>query len=314
MKAFFCDHQNKSVGLQVALLTVGHEIVGHPDHADVVFADYPVHWHGDRLAILEAAHARGALCLGYQHGGPPTMQYDGIAQPCPTLTADLVHGEGHAELMRRIGYPVPVHVAGWHYCKTRKFKPPDKIRHVLFAPAHPWADGHTNQDYWYDLNRRAYQALEAYECEQKTVRFFGSLAANGIYPQPGITLTRSRLDNIRGQVKQIDQADLVIADGTFAYLAIARGKPTIMVAQNRIVHNDTATLTVNVERWEAYKDYLRWPYDFDDGPFPDTAEAARQGSERADEWKSLFVGEQLDPEDLDDYLQELAATQLGVTA
>ena len=303
---YVSDHQHKSVGLCAALISAGHKLAHQPDQAEAVLVDYPVAWHPNRnLEIVQEAHAQGKPCFEYPHGAPPPMQYDGVAPACKELTASLVHSEGHAELMRRIEYPVPTSVVGWYYCKLKPETHPAEIGSILYAPAHPWADGVTNQEYWYDANRRSYHAILDHPAPVKTVRFYGTLAANGLTPEPGVTLVRARLEQIREQVKQIDQHDLVVSDGTFAYLAVARGKPTIMLGQDRVWHNDQGTLTVNVERWETYRQYMRWPYDLDDGDFPDVAEAARAGGERAHEWRHLFVGDQLDPEELSDTLEQL---------
>jgi hypothetical protein len=81
----------------------------------------------------------------------------------------------------------------------------------------------------------------------------------------------------------VDEADLVVADGTLACLALARGKPVVMFGQSHPIedeHNRPADGTeIRVPRY---------PVDYDDGPLDDLFHAACSGA--GQDWKDEFAG------------------------
>src|SRR5689334_14351874 len=151
------DMQGKSRGLVQALGSEGHELVGTP-RADVIFVDDASPWAHPRQALSEQCVDLGGIFLVYPHGGGAPAVYDGVAHPDMRVTAHLVQPPGHAEILRRIGFPLPVHVIGWFYSPMAPFTPPAAVRTVLFGPRHPLGDG-TTYDPDRETNRRIYEQL-----------------------------------------------------------------------------------------------------------------------------------------------------------
>jgi len=134
-----------------------------------------------------------------------------------------------------------------------------------------------------------------------SVRYIGKMQVNGLREVNGVRLLAGSADN---SYADIDEADLVIASGTFAYMAIARGKPTIMLNQDTpsrdLVNNQIATAS----RYAEYRDYMRYPFDVDDSKDIEDVMQAALETEPA-EWKQRFIGKQLRGRDFVPLLEEL---------
>ena len=151
------DHNRRSLALVTALMMAGHEFVEN-ERADVYLIDLdPPHPLPHRREI-DKYKALGAKIVVYPHGGGgPLLAYDGLYAPYKHVDANLVTAPGHAEFLRRIGYPHPVHTIGWSFCDQRPFRARDEVRRVVFAPTHPNADGsmaEKNRENNADLYRR----------------------------------------------------------------------------------------------------------------------------------------------------------------
>ncbi len=95
---------------------------------------------------------------------------------------------------------------------------------------------------------------------------------------------------------------MVIAEGMYLSLAVARGKPAIGM-------NQRISMKVNrsghvPERWDEYNYLQAYPIDFDDGDIMELIDRALDGSQ-VSEWKSRFIGEQLQPKKLSDILIDI---------
>jgi hypothetical protein len=100
-----------------------------------------------------------------------------------------------------------------------------------------------------------------------------------------------------GSHREIDWADLTIAHQTHAYIAIARGKPTIMLGdRQRPSSGNTPECLKYVAHWEAYRDYLAYPYDVADGDLPGQIAEASFTDAKIREWRERFIGQPFDGE------------------
>ena len=279
------DYCRKSVGLANVLRQAGHEFVDKPPF-DALFIDYDA--DPERHKLIEWAATAGAKVYVYPHGAHPFFFYDGIAEPHPATTALLVHGPGNQRLQESFGHSRPVLDVGWFYCEQKPFEPRE-IRKVLFAPMHPWADGTTMLQDDRDRNTMVYEKLLGLDC-WLTVRYLGEVSANGVYEKAGVRFERAARDN---SVTSIDKHDLIVSDmgGTFAYLAVARGKPVVMYAQDHTPRSDDGTQ--HVRGWDSYKDRVRYPVDINDGPIDELAQIAGRGHPEVPAWKSLWIGDPL---------------------
>lgn len=285
MKFAVGNWQNKANTLVETLVGAGHTVVHPSEPADVFLldTDYNVGAFARYWPLQERAGARIYL---YTHGMDAYIGWDGIWKPRP-VAGYLAMYPGAAEIMRRYGYPYPVEVIGWHYCEMRPFQPVRDLRRILFAPWHPHQNG-----YLYEplkaYNARIFEALVSdFPGVEITVRYLHSLEENGLDVVPGVHYIPGRADN---SIQEIDATDLVVGVGTFARLALARGKPTIMFGQDLPPHESYRTGHFEaVKSWDKYREYMRYPYEWDTLPGVELALEVEPVT-----YKARFVGAPFD--------------------
>lgn len=233
---------------------------------------------------LHAAAKRGVKIVLYPHGANLILDYDGLdlADCTMPICCHLVHAEGHAEVYRRIGYPRRVEVIGFSYCETSPPVAPSKpVSQLLFAPMHPWADGKMILPANRELNEAGYEAFLDYPAERKRVRVaFGHDEPNGIkHPRRDVEYVTAADHPV---VEDVDWADAVISQATFAHIALARGKPTVMLDPYPNGLNDQGTQRAT--HFDEYAGYARYPAGLQDGPLDELF------GKDVEEWKQLFVG------------------------
>ena len=222
----------------------------------------------------------------YPHGANPIMTWDGEKEPHPKVKLNLVTSEGHKEVMRRYGYPKPIEVVGWYLCEIEPWKPV-KGNKVLFCPIHPIGGGLFMYDEDSFENARVYNELLDMNIEL-AVRYRHALVMNGLHKEDGVRYYST------GWFDDLDEYDMVVANGTLAYAAIAKGIPTVMVKQDTCIRNlgDAVNNSVEAKSVDKYWDYLKYPYSSED------LEAGMRQASRHEpvEWKKRFIGEQMDGE------------------
>lgn len=219
-------------------------------------------------------------------------------------TAQFVAAEGHIPIMRAYGYDKPLHVIGWNLCPIKPFTPRRSPRSVLYAPIHPRC-----ADVDREVNRRAFEVLKRLAIAddiELTVRYIGSLYESGLkqVQHPNITYTMGSMDQ---SYDQIDSADVVIGHQTIAYIAVARGVPTVMMAER--------TLPTHIQRrggevqfaqhWNEYVDLLAYPYDLleTDDPLGLLNRAVKSDADIAD-WRRRLIGTQFRKDRFLNHLQK----------
>ena len=291
------DHQNKSAGLVKAIRERGkHQIVEVGHFADMLLIDHDVTLYYKN--IIERYKTADAKIVLYPHGATAHLAWDGVWPIDSRVDAYLAQSNGQAEVMQTYGYPNPIHVTGWHWCEQKRFKETEPERKtVLFAPIHPQNSGFIYSKVK-DLTRKVLDQLYALEDFDITVRYVGDIEDNRLDDYSGINFVKGFKDN---SIEDIDKADLVVSFGTFAYLAIARGTPTIMYRQGIPYFDGHSEDSVRyATHWNLYKDFMRYPYDIEDKP--DIGKVMNNEKSIKD-WKSNFIGEQINPDVLDDILE-----------
>ena len=243
------DHQGKARGLMQALIGLGHEFVfGRPDVL-LIDHDGPAYYRN----IIEGV---GAPAVLYPHGAGVCPAWDGVWEPHNSTKAMLTWGEGQADTLRAYGYPKPVHPVGWWLCERASFRAFEgELPKVLFGPIHPLNNGHLREEAK-KRNARTYSRLLEMFNEgeiELTVRHVGPLGASGLFPAYGVHYRVADAD----PVSQIDTADLVVATGTMALLAMARGCPTVTFDQGMVYEDDGR----QAEHWSEYIE--EYPYSLD---------------------------------------------------
>jgi hypothetical protein len=297
------SHHGKEEGIGQALERADFEFC-HPESFDydVVMADsdhpqaVPAPWKHN---VLKECAKRGIPIVLFPHGAPPDLDYDGLRKLELPISMRLVHGEGHAEVARRMRCRHRVEVVGWTFSEVAE--PPVSLpaASLLFAPIHPWANGHDILPFHKGLNTAAYYQFLQHPAERKTVRMFGADAPNGIVERvEGVEYQQTDLGN---GIAVIDNHDAVISYGTFAYQALARGKPTAMIYAYPGHTDDYGN--VQAKRFDEYKDYLKYPANLADGTLDEVLQMD------VSEWKRLFVGESLDEDRLVSLLKGFKANR-----
>ena len=299
MNVALSEFGGKSDSIKAALLEEGHTLTRHLDErVDVLLIDHV--WE-NRWDIVAAAANLGVPTVLYPHGGGVPVDYDGVVPTDLPVALHMVHAEGHRQIMAMYGYPHPTAVLGWNYTPVLPFTPVEKPRRILFAPHHPWADGHTLEDAAVEINRHAYDQFRKLP-GRKTCRFVGHPLPNGIGATQGVTFIQAEKDN---SYQDVLNADVVIAVGTFAFMAVALGKPTVMLEwfpENKRIPTTPA-------HWDEYKDELRYPYRTDDGPLADVIAAACAGGPELTRWRSRFIGEPMTSRRLNDLIESVRCSK-----
>src|SRR3954449_6586045 len=279
-------HGRKSDAIAGAIIAAGHEFI-REGTAEALLIDFDPPYLPYK-PIIDQLAADGAKIILYPHsGGSPDLSYDGLWEPDPRVTANLVMAPGHAELLRRLEYPAPVHVVGWTYGDLKPFRPRPDVRTVVFAPIHPVGNGFMMPEYR-EANTRVFEALIKGPW-RLIVRHIGTLAHNGLRKVDGVEYVHGIG---RPESADINRADAIVGgNGTFPTIAISHGVPTVLYSQVTaslgLIDEDPTPL----KRPELYRDYIRYPFDADDGPLDEIVHAAARSDEPIAAWKRRFIGE-----------------------
>lgn len=295
MKFYFYQHQNKSAALIDALRRAGWVSTG-PAQAKVIFTDTD---HGPMYAPLKQYHQRGKAVFLYPHAARPnlfvdmTEGYNGFKH----LSAHFVTAKGHREILQRIDYPHPIEVIGWYLCPILPFQPREDFRKVLFAPIHPNSDGSLS-DIDKTLNANTFRRLLPLAesgAIDLTVRYLRGLGSNGLWPVDYVHYIQGKPDQ---SYQDIDAADVVISHQTFAYIAIARGKPTLMMGENITPRFSSPVKGKwqSAKSFEKYREILQYPLDIlaESDTLALLRKSVRSDAEIVD-WKKRMIGNPFNP-------------------
>ena len=286
MRVQVSDHQHKSIGLIQAMMDNGVEISRVDPDILLIDCDFTV---GHYPKTIEKAYQGGAEIVLYSHGAPVVVVWDSVWEPMQYTKAYLAQSPGQKWVMESYGYPVPITVVGWHFCPQLPFKPVDKLSKVLFAPWHPHGNGWMNPEEM-ELNAKVYEALRKMPYEL-TVRLVHTAEQNGLYLDDGVIGQQSNL-TLEGAIQAIDEAELIVSNlGTFACLAVARGKPVVVYGQDITPHDGFSFSGINyVKHWKEYRDYMRYPYGI--------ADIEHASKNEASDWRAKFIGDPLNADAL----------------
>lgn len=288
MQIAVSDWHNKAKTLIKALTAAGHMVVERTVISDALLidTDFPV---GNYRNVMGFQRKHGAKIFLYSHGANAFLGWDGIWEP-QTVDGYFCMAEGVKEVMGlyHTPYPYPIYNIGWHFCEMLPFQPVQTIKRVLFAPWHPHANGYLLPEIM-DINTRIMAELaEKRGAWEITVRHLRSLAENGLPWYEGVKYVEARPNNTHDD---IDEADLVISVGTYAHLALARGKPTLMYGQDIIPHEAYQPGHFEaVKSWENYRALMRYPFEW--GEVTDLSVVTR---DPVDAWRKKFIGEPFQP-------------------
>ena len=290
MQYWIIHHQHKGKPIEAALKSQGWVYSRTPDIALFDTA------RNDRIADM-FRKTKSSLVL-YPHTAIAAWWYDGLMELPKDYAAILVIGEGQKQVQQIITPNMRTEIIGWSYCPILPFKKPKVVKRIVFAPIHPSGSGVLRPEAR-DVNARVFRCLLELPDVQIILRVIGKLEDNGLWYSPKVITKNAKPD---GTYAEIDIADLVIAEGMYLSLAVARGKPAIGMNQRVKIRSNKGLAP---ERWEEYNYLQAYPIDFDDdGDLMKLIDMALDGSQ-VSEWKSRFIGEQLQPKKLSDILIDI---------
>jgi hypothetical protein len=286
--AYIYNHQGKGDAFIKALTDGGFRFSG-PNSASAIFMDYDI---GGRINVFRSRFKSGkARLFIYPHAALPNVGWDALVPRSPYICAVFVGSAGHIEILRRIGIKHLIINAGWSYCERRNFHPVANPKKILFAPIHP-----TKRGFLSKLDRRINQSAFEKIIKIKgdfevTVRHIHTLESNGIRRVDGINFVNAET-SLCQSAAHVAENDVIIGHHTIACMAVAMGKPTIMMAEDTPPHNGTNESDLKFsEHFGDYKDLLMYPLDILSGD--DTIElisrATRSDTEIYD-WRNRMIG------------------------
>lgn len=289
------DHQNKSIAYREALAQAGYLFTERYNVNGVRFYLSDADW---RESMMAEARGRSIPVFLYPHAARPMVIYDGCVEPRP-VRAMFTQAPGGKTIMEKIGYPYPVEVSGWAYSEVRPFCPVEEVKRVLYAPIHPNGNGWLSE-VDKQINRRTFSVLQIW-CYQNraelSVRYIGDPAQCGLgeaakFDAPYIEWHRGKKNN---STLNMETADLIVAHQTFAWIAVALGIPTVMMAEDippRSGNSDAGFCYV--QHWEDYKADLMYPLDILAGDPDKAISRAAAGDPEVEDWKARLIGEPFD--------------------
>ena len=283
------NHQHKGRPYHLALHAAGH----HPKaaKADVVLVDRDryIQTPDSTLAYVQNFIDQGAVIMIYPHSALPPWWYDGLVPFSDYIKCVIVIGEGQKDAMKIIAPEADVFVAGWAWCPQKPFSQPEQLKIVNFAPIHP--SGGVLRPEAIKANRAILSELKTVQREtgcRVVIRYIEKLRLQGLHPYEGFEWIEGRKN---GATEQIDQADVVIGEGTYMYQAVARGKATIGINQHLPIRANKKSKKNTPRNWDKYGGDLAYPINYEPGKLLEKIELAMQGEQT--EWRERFIGESM---------------------
>lgn len=282
LRVHVSTYQHKGKPYAMALRHNGLKVVVRK--ADIGLFDRTRYISGKMRKTVQRCVDNGAVIMEYPHSPLPPWWYDGLVEIDPRVKAVFVFGRAQAEACRSFLPPgMAVFPVGFPWCKVKPFSR-KKIRKILFAPIHP--SGGKLRPEAREANKQIYEELLSLPRKYPvTIRSLGDLKTQGIKRKEGrVIWKRGRYD---GSVREIDGADLVIAEGTFLWLAVARGKPAIGINQDKAPRANSVT-TRTPASWDEWGHLTVYPHNYDPGCIPGFIKTLPGKEPR--EWKEACLG------------------------
>jgi len=283
---FYChNHQNKAFNYVNALKLAGHKET-EKEIADFLLIDIDVLSRG---VLIKKFHSQGKQTFLYPHTGRPILQWDGWYPPSEMVTAVFTMAQGGIDIPTRYGYnSAPIHAVGWSYTDVLEFQPCEEPKKVLFAPIHVNGNGFmTHRER--STNSKVFHKLLNTEGIDLTVRHIHPLEWNGLWVESGVDYVQGQPDQ---NTEDIHRADVVVSHQNMAYMAVAMGKPTLMMAEHLTpISGNTNKNVREVKSWDLYKDDLMFPLDILSGDTREMLKRACKDDHEIRSWRERFIGE-----------------------
>jgi len=304
MKYWIKHHQHKAKPLDQALKSEGW--IRTPSNADIALLDrdFLILHNKEPRPILVQRAKQGATIVIYPHSVLPPWWYDGLTPIHEKVACILVHGEAHKKAMKIIAPKARTEVIGWYHCPIKLYKA-KPIRRILFAPIHPSGRRELRSEAK-EANIQILEALiklkskPAYKHTQIVIRSIYPLDWQGLWNNAKIIYQQGKPN---GSYKDIDEADLIICEGTFMYLAVARGKPVIGINQDKSPRPNHNPENFKLKTFNQWGKIIAYPINFGDLPLIELIDKAMDGEQS--QWRQNNLGMPLNPKNFSKLLIEI---------
>lgn len=287
---FLYNHQRKGDAFVNAMVRGGFQR-RMAANASLVFMDVDTR---GRINALESRIKSGAARIFcYPHSARPFLGWDGFYHKSDLVSATFLFTDGQIDVQRAYGSTGDIHSVGWAYSPLLPFTPVSNPKKILFAPMHPNKNGAIPKVHQ-SVNAETFKVL--LDVVEKTgmtlsVRYIGELSRNGLWADERVTYIEGETNT--QQIKETMEADVIVSHETHAYIAVALGKPVIMMGE----WHAPAGFTVDgreqaVKSWDKYKDLLMYPLDIlDTGDPHKLILEACSSDEKIKDWRRRIIGD-----------------------
>lgn len=288
-KYFIYRNYDSAAAYENALGSAGYGEAESLEEADFLLFDY------ERKTERAKMQAFLKSKPGFIYPHTPYSSYflwDGIYSPL-AVQCNFVVTEAQKRAMNAIDYKSRIEVVGWSRCEIKEFSPARGMN-LLFVPYRPLAStGRVPMKEDLEASENAVQFILTHRevFDSVRVRYFRNMQASGLDGMMGMDdiIFETGKFGTADAVRSIDQADVVIAANTMGYLAIARGKPTLLYGNNQTPHNSHGY----VQNYPLYRDDLRFPLDL---TMDNLQLVCEKETDEIRRWKQNNIGRQFDGE------------------
>ena len=250
------ESRDKFFPYREALTARGWEVTEDFINADAMIID--IHYGDEPIEAIRHAKRMNKPIFMYPHGSRAYMFWDAYYLDYEPEDVLFVPSFGQFQVLTSGSYPARIVAIGFPYCEVMP-KRQTELKNVLFAPIHPSEkNGYLDSSHWEEYNQRVWAKLQTMLWEfDLTVYHSQTPEENGLTRIPRVEYVQSDL-TIPGALSVINKYDLVIAQETFAHLAIASGVPTVMI--NDRYEHIKFDVTKRSRYWPYYRDNYVYPF------------------------------------------------------
>ena len=299
---YCCLNRDAANAYMSALNAAGYVRVFEPSSADFLLWDYVY-----RRENIEAMFV-GKPIFVYPHTPYSWFVWDGIC-PHGRVDVNFVAGESAKKGLKSFGYANRIEVCGFPRCRVRPFTPTTGKK-LLFAPAHP-----LNERRVFPMPENRAQHLlvmrwivdNKHHFDEIRVRYGTDLSVYGFDEfknESGIKFELAGELSVADSQASRDWADVIISTGTFGFLAVAQGKPTVMYGYKGVRYSTASGYAKNQH---LYQHIFEFPKPYMEDMTAEQVLAFRDRENPAvEEWKRGHIGTDFDAEKFIGVIREFA--------
>jgi len=252
---------------------------------------------GTSRNIIRRKYEDGAMCVLYPHSVLPEWWYGVDFLPDPKIQFRFEIASAQVDAVKMILPKLPTEICGWPFSEIKPFRACSNPTKVLFASIHPPKYAPLRPEAA-RANSEILSSLKKLRNNYNIrIRYLRKLEAQGLEQVPGIEYKQGLPD---GSTKDIEWADVVIAEQTFLWLSAALGKPTIGILQT-VCPRGNNLKSKRTDDWEKWWHLVRHPLSHNEGNMKNLIEQASKYEPK--EWKRWNIGKKMEPENISNTIE-----------